>query len=392
MREYLLVMLVAAAVTYLLAGAFRTLAMRTGAMAAVRSRDVHTQPIPYFGGLAMLGGLAIAFWLALQLPFLGKHAAVAHDASAVLWAGLVICTVGALDDKYDMPALVKLGGQVLAAGVAVLQGVRIYWIPLPGRIYGVDDATSILVTVFFIAVCVNAINFIDGLDGLAAGVVAIGAGAFFAYSYVLAYEQDLVRATTASLITVATVGICLGFLGHNFHPAKMFMGDSGAMLLGLLMAMSAISFTGQIDPSSLEGDAGNILPAMLPILLPLAALALPLVDLVSAYIRRTKNGQYWFVADKQHLHHRLVARGHSHRGAVYLMYAWTAVSAVGLVTITLADDLYAVIIVAVALVAVIVFTTRPLRPAAALMTPGPEVVPEADEPGLLASPRGDDDA
>ncbi len=390
MREYLLVLLVAAAATYLLAGAFRSIAMRSGAMAAVRTRDVHTQPIPYFGGLAMLGGLAVALWLALQLPFLGRHAAVAHDASAVLWAGLVIGVVGALDDKYDMPALVKLGGQVLAAGVAVLQGVRIYWIPLPGRIYGVDDATSILITVFFIAVCVNAINFIDGLDGLAAGVVAIGSGAFFAYSYVLAYEQELVRATTASLITVATVGICLGFLGHNFHPAKMFMGDSGAMLLGLLMAMSTISFTGQIDPSALTGEAGSILPALLPILLPLAALALPLVDLVSAYVRRTRNGQYWFVADKQHLHHRLVARGHSHRGAVLLMYAWTAVSAVGLVSITLADDLWSVVVVAFALVAVIVFTTRPLRPATAMMGPGPDAVPEADEAGLL-EPAGPED-
>ncbi len=391
MREYLLVLLVAAAVTYLLAGAFRTIAVRTRAMATVRTRDVHTQPIPYFGGLAMLGGLAVAFWLALQLPFLGRHALVAHDATAVLWAGLVICVIGALDDKYDLPALVKLGGQVLAAGVAVLGGVRILWIPLPGRIYGVDDATSILITVVFIAVCVNAINFIDGLDGLAAGVVAIGSGAFFAYSYVLAYEQELVRATTASLITVATVGICVGFLGHNYHPAKMFMGDSGAMLLGLLMAMSTISFTGQIDPSALPGDTGDVLPALLPILLPLAALALPLVDLVSAYVRRTRNGQYWFVADKQHLHHRLVARGHSHRGAVLLMYAWTAVSAVGLVTITLADDLRSVILVAVALAAVIVFTTRPLRSSTAMMTAWPEVVPEADEPELVEFTGGDDD-
>ena len=245
MREYLLVLLVAAGTTYLLSGLARSLAVRTGALATVRSRDVHTQPIPYFGGLAMFGGLAVAFLLALQMPFLGRYTTVEHDAWAVLWAGLVITVIGVLDDKYDMPALVKLGGQVLAAGVAVLQGVRIYWIPLPNRIVALDDATSILITVFFIALCVNAVNFVDGLDGLAAGVVAIGSGAFFSYTYVLAYEQELVRATTASLITVATCGIAIGFLLHNFHPAKMFMGDSGAMLLGLLMAMSAISFTGQ---------------------------------------------------------------------------------------------------------------------------------------------------
>lgn len=383
MREYLLVLCVAALTTYLLAGAWRTIAVRTGAMATVRSRDVHTQPIPYFGGLAMLGGLGMAFWLALQLPFLGRHAAVAHDASAVLWAGLVICVIGALDDKYDMPALVKLGGQVLAAGVAVVGGVRIFWIPLPDSIFALDDATSILITVLFIALCVNAINFVDGLDGLAAGVVAIGSGAFFAYSYVLAYEQELVRATTASLITVATCGICVGFLGHNFHPAKMFMGDSGSMLLGLLMAMSAISFTGQIDTSALPEGSGDTLPALLPILLPFAALALPFLDLVLAYIRRTRNGQYWFVADKQHLHHRLVARGHSHRGAVLLMYAWTAVISVGLVTITLSDRSLAVWSVGLALVIVIIFTTRPLRPVAAVATPAPDIVPETDDPTLM---------
>ncbi|RMB58844.1 MraY family glycosyltransferase [Tessaracoccus antarcticus] len=389
MREYLLVLLVAATTTYLLAGLCRTIAVRTGAMATVRSRDVHTEPIPYYGGVAMLGGLAVAFWLALQLPFLGRHASVAHDASAVLWAGLVICVIGVLDDKYDMPALVKLGGQVLAAGVAVLQGVRIYWIPLPDRIVGLDDASSILVTFFFIALCVNAINFVDGLDGLAAGVVAIGSGAFFAYSYVLAYEQELVRATTASLITVATVGVCLGFLGHNFHPAKMFMGDSGAMLLGLLMAMSAISFTG-LDSSALPSAPGDILPALLPILLPFAALALPFLDLVLAYVRRTRNGQYWFVADKQHLHHRLVARGHSHRGAVLLMYAWTAVLSVGLVVITLSDEPYAVWVVGLALVAVIVWSTRPLRPVDALATPEPGVVTEADDPSLMKAGPHDD--
>ncbi len=392
MREYLLVLLVAATVTYLLAGACRTIAVRTGAMATVRARDVHTQPIPYFGGVAMLGGLAVAFWLALQLPFLGRHAAVAHDASAVLWAGLVICVIGVLDDKYEMPALVKLGGQVLAAGVAVLGGVRIYWIPLPNRIYGVDDATSILITVFFIALCVNAINFVDGLDGLAAGVVAIGSGAFFAYSYVLAYEQELVRATTASLITVATCGICLGFLGHNFHPAKMFMGDSGAMLLGLLMAMSAVSFTGQIDPSTLSDGSRDILPAMLPILLPFAALALPFLDLVSAYIRRTVNGQYWFVADKQHIHHRLVARGHSHRGAVLLMYAWTAVTSVGLVVITLSDNSLAVWAVALLTAALIVFTTRPLHPAIATSVPASLPIPDAEYTSLMEPAGQDDDA
>lgn len=373
MREYLLVLLVAIGTTHLLAGLCRSIAVRTGAMAQVRSRDVHTEPIPYFGGVAMFLGLAMAFLLAVQLPFLGRYAAVGHDATAVLLAGLIITVIGVLDDKYDMPALVKLGGQVLVAGVAVLQGVRIYWIPLPNSIVALDDATSILVTVVFIAVCVNAVNFVDGLDGLAGGIVAIGSGAFFSYTYVLAYEQELARATTASLITVATCGIAIGFLFHNVHPAKMFMGDSGSMLLGLLMAMSAISFTGQLDPGAIAQD-GNLLPALLPILLPLAALALPLLDLVLAWIRRTWNGQHVFAPDKHHLHHRLLARGHSHWGAVLLMYAWTALVSVGLVLVALIPGpwtLWALVAVAAL---VLVLTLRPVRSAPADLPVDTDVV------------------
>lgn len=358
MREYLLVLLVAAVTTYLLAGLCRLLALRTNTLAQVRARDVHRVAIPYFGGLAMLGGLALAFLLAVNMPFLSRNPAVAHDAMAVLWAGVVICVIGLLDDKFDLPALVKFGGQILAAGVAVMGGVRIYWIPLPNSIISLDPATSILVTVFFIALCVNAVNFVDGLDGLAAGVVAIGAGAFFSYTYLLAVEHGLARASTASLLTIVTCGICIGFLGHNFNPAKMFMGDSGAMLLGLLMAMSAISFTGQIDSSVLPNAGGQILPTLLPILLPFAALALPLVDLVLAYVRRTWAGQHWFVADKQHLHHRLIARGHSHRGAVFLLYSWTAVVSVGLVVMAMYQRTVVMITVVIIGVLVAMLTFR----------------------------------
>lgn len=363
MREYLLVLLVAAATTYLLAGLCRCLALRTNSLAQVRSRDVHTVAIPYFGGLAMLGGLAVGFLLAVNMPFLSRNPAVAQDAAAVLWAGLVICIVGVLDDKYDLPAMVKLGGQMLAAGVAVMQGVRIYWIPLPNSIFSPDSASSILLTMLFIALCVNAVNFVDGLDGLAAGVVAIGAGAFFSYTYLLAVEQGLARASTASLITVVTCGICLGFLSHNFNPAKMFMGDSGSMLLGLLMAMSAISFTGQIDSSVLPDGGGAVLPALLPVLLPFAAMALPFIDLILAYIRRTRAGQHWYVADKQHLHHRLLARGHSHRGAVFLMYGWTALVSFGLVLVAMSQRPAAIWIVAMLAVLVGVLTFWPVRSA-----------------------------
>ena len=333
MREYILVALVAAATTYLLSGVCRRIALRTGAVARVRDRDVHVIPIPYFGGVAMLLGVAAAFLLASQLPFLGSDILVRHDALAVIMAAAVICAVGVLDDIFELNALAKFAGQVLAAGIVVAQGVKMLWIPLKDSSIALDDTASIAITVFFIVLCSNAVNFVDGLDGLATGVVAIGAFAFFGYSYLLTVDQDLPRATTASLITVALAGACIGFLPHNFFPARMFMGDSGALLLGFLLATSTISMTGQIDYSQVNAGAGGLIPAYLPLVLPLAVLALPFLDLTLAFFRRTFAGQWWFVADKQHLHHRLLQRGHSHRRAVLVMYVWAALISFGVIVI-----------------------------------------------------------
>jgi UDP-GlcNAc:undecaprenyl-phosphate GlcNAc-1-phosphate transferase len=334
-REYLLVMLIAAVVTFLASGLCRRLAFRTGALAKVRDRDVHSIEMPYLGGLAMLVGVAAAILLAWQLPFLGRQAIVQQDSRAVLVAATVICIVGVLDDMFDLPPLPKFAGQVLAAGLAVALGVKMLWIPLPGQTVSLDGAASIAITVFFIVLCSNAVNFVDGLDGLATGVVGIGALAFFAYSYLLYWNQDLTRATTSSLITVTIAGACLGFLPHNFFPARMFMGDSGAMLLGLLLATSTISLTGQIDTSQLADGSGRLLPTVLPLILPLAILALPFLDLVLAFVRRTYAGRWWFVADKQHLHHRLLERGHSQRRAVLLMYGWSALVSFGVIALGL---------------------------------------------------------
>jgi UDP-GlcNAc:undecaprenyl-phosphate/decaprenyl-phosphate GlcNAc-1-phosphate transferase len=329
-REYLLVLCIAAAVTYLLSGVCRRLALRTGAMARVRDRDVHTIEMPYFGGVAMLAGVAAAILISWQLPFLGRLVTVQQDSRAVLVAAVVICLVGVLDDVFELPPLTKFAGQVFAAGIAVALGVKMLWIPLPNKIVSLDGTTSVAITVFFIVLCSNAVNFVDGLDGLATGVVGIGALAFFAYSYLLAYYNDLTRATTSSLVTVAIAGACLGFLPHNFFPARMFMGDSGAMLLGLLLATSTISLTGQIDISQLP-DGRGVVPTVLPLVLPLAILALPFLDLTMAFIRRTYAGKWWFLPDKQHLHHRLLERGHSQRRAVMLMYVWSALVSFGVI-------------------------------------------------------------
>ena len=345
MREYLLVMLTSGLTTYLLSGLCRQAALRWGAVAKVRSRDVHTVPIPYFGGVAMLGGVALACLLARNMPFLGRHLLVADDALTICLAGVVICAVGVVDDLLDLPALAKAAGQVLAAGIVVTGGVRMFWIPLPNSIIALGTPTSILVTVFFIVLCANAVNFIDGLDGLASGVVALWSLVFFSYTYLLAHEQDFVVATTTSLITAATAGACLGFLPHNWHPARMFMGDSGALLLGLLLATSTISLTGQIDSTALTARGGGLVPAYLPIVVPLMVLAIPFLDLVMGYVRRTWRGTWFFVADKQHLHHRLLQRGHSHMRAVLLMYLWTTVLTFGTVFIGLEQTWWAIVIV-----------------------------------------------
>ena len=168
--------------------------------------------MPYFGGIAMLLGVGAAILLAWQLPFLGRLQTVQQDSRAVLVAAVVICLVGVLDDIFELPPLAKFAGQVLAAGIAVALGVKMLWIPLPGQTVSLDGPASVAITVFFIVLCSNAVNFVDGLDGLATGVVCIGALAFFAYSYLLTVTQDLTRATTSSLITVVIAGVCLGFL------------------------------------------------------------------------------------------------------------------------------------------------------------------------------------
>ena len=361
MREYLLVLLVAAGVTYLVASLARRLALRFNAVALVRDRDVHTKPVPYFGGLAMLAGTTAALIVATNLPWLGRFELVQRDAWAVFWASALICTVGVLDDMVELGALAKFAGQVLAAGIVVLNGLKIYWIPLPVRIISLDDVTSIAVAVFVILFCVNAINFMDGLDGLAAGVVGIGAAAFFVYAYLLSFEQELVRATTSSLLTVALVGICVGFLPHNVHRARMFMGDSGSMLLGFLLATSMISLTGQLDPSRIDPTGNALISAYLPLILPVAAMALPFLDLVSAYIRRTIAGRLWFQADKQHLHHRMLTLGHSHRAAVSLLWLWSAVIAFGVVIIGLTDTWWSYVLLAGGLAFAALLTFRPGR-------------------------------
>ncbi len=341
MREYLTVFLVAVTVTYLLAVLAREIAIRFGAVAQVRDRDVHAEPIPYFGGIAMYGGLVAAYLVARNLPFLSRAPdQVLADAGMVLAAGGMVCALGVLDDLFELDALTKFGGQVLAAGFLVYNGVQFYYIWLPGNgLLTLDSAQAALATIFLVVATVNAVNFVDGLDGLAAGVIGLGAVGFFLFSYRLAAVNGESLAITAALLCAALAGACAGFVSHNFHPAAMFMGDSGSMLIGVVMAGSALTLTGNFPAvdfaASGDGGQASLLPVLLPILLPISILIVPFADLVLAVVRRTLRGQSPFAPDKHHLHHRLLEYGHSHRRAVLVMWLWAALIALGGVAVSL---------------------------------------------------------
>lgn len=339
MRAYLLLFAVAGSVTYLLTVVARELALRLGAVAKVRDRDVHDEPIPYMGGVAMLGGLAAAYLVARQLPFLANSQFVLHDAGVVLAAGALICVVGILDDVLELDALTKLGGQLLATAVLIYFNVQyIFFTKADGSQFSLDPAQSALLTGFVVVATINAVNFVDGLDGLAAGVVCIGAVAFFVFCYSLTRINGVDRATTAALLSVALAGSCVGFLVHNWNPARLFMGDSGSMLLGLVLSASAVSLSGQFSADQLSnGTHATLLPTLLPILLPITILIVPIADLVLAVVRRTRAGRSPFAPDKLHLHHRLLEIGHSQRIAVLIMWAWAALIAFGSVLASLYD-------------------------------------------------------
>lgn len=330
MREYLLCLLAAAAVTYLVTPAARALALKFGAMAEVRDRDVHEEPTPRWGGLAMLIGLVISILLATQLPLMSTIFSDNSQITALVAGVIIIVILGLVDDKIGLDAPTKLVGQILAAGTMAMQGVTLVWLPIQGT-YILDPTTSVFATVLIVLISINAVNMVDGLDGLAASIVGIGAAASFTYSYFLSVVNGYQRATLAALISATLMGICAGFLPHNWFRARIFMGDTGSMLIGYLMAASSIMLTGQIDPGGLTNE--SLLPAFLPIVLPLSILAIPLLDLLLAIFRRSRRGRSPFQPDKEHLHHRLLKLGHGQERAVLIMTAFTGVIAFSAVSL-----------------------------------------------------------
>lgn len=337
MREYLLTLCVTAAVTYLLTGPVRKFAIVAGAMPEIRARDVHREPTPRLGGIAMFFGLCAGLLVADHLTNLSEVFENSNEPRALLSGAAVIWLIGVLDDKFEIDALIKLGGQMIAAGVMVVQGLTILWIPLPGvGNVALTQWQGTLLTVALVVITINAVNFVDGLDGLAAGMVCIAAAAFFMYAYRIWYSYGIEAAAPASLFAAILMGMCLGFLPHNMHPARIFMGDSGSMLIGLVLAAGAISVTGQVDPDAMRLFSGSerntvhqMVPVYIPLLMPLTIIAIPAADLILAIVRRTWRGQSPFAADRGHLHHRLLEIGHSHSRAVLIMYFFSALIAFG---------------------------------------------------------------
>ena len=323
MREYLLTASLAATLCFLITPIVRSLAMSAGVYTSLRSRDVHTAITPRWGGLSMWVAMSITFLTVSHLPLVGKS--FGREATGIYLAGTFIMVLGALDDRYDLDALTKFAGQALAAGILLLHGVQILWLPING-ILTLPANIGQLLTVIFVMVVINAVNFVDGLDGLATGIVAICASCFFGFSYLLAVVNGFNRAGAPSLVTAVVIGMCIGFLPHNFHPAKIFMGDSGAMLLGLLLSSAAITLTGQIDANAITSQQSS--STLLPLLLPFTVLAIPLIDLGMAIVRRLLAGRSPFSADREHLHHRILNLGSSQRQTTVILYLWTAMFAV----------------------------------------------------------------
>lgn len=320
MVPYLVVFAASAVASFVTTPAVRRLSLRLGWIDRPSDRKVHPRPTPTAGGLAIFLGIAVGLGVSRLFPFLSRLFETSSDPDAALAAGLVILVLGVMDDTRGVSALGKLAGQVLAAGLLVLFGVQLLYFYFPGQgILVLSSDLAVPLTVLWVVAMVNAVNLIDGLDGLAAGMVAIGAVAFFAYMY--RAPGGGADPSTAALLSAVVAGSALGFLPWNFHPAKIFMGDSGAMLLGLMMGVATIAGVGRSATGPSGGDFAAI---AIPIAVPLLVLAVPFLDVLLAIVRRMRKGLGITHADKQHIHHRLLDIGHSHREAVLLMYLWSA--------------------------------------------------------------------
>ncbi len=331
-----LVGLVAAVVTAAVTPLVMRLARRLGAVDAPSDpRKVHTAPVPTLGGLAMVVGLLVGLGVAALRPEFGELFGSTSAPVGVLIGVALIAALGMLDDLFGLAPSVKLAGQIVASLGPVLFGVQLVYVWVPGLdVVAMAPDLGMPLTILLMVAMINAVNFIDGLDGLAAGVVAIASVAFFAFT-VVSGDMGVIESvpTAAPLVAALTAGVSLGFLVHNFHPARIFMGDTGSMTLGLLLASAGVSYIGRSTVPTYSDFAGSI-----PLLIPMLVLAVPFLDTAFAIVRRAYRRQPLSMADKGHLHHLLITFGHSHRRAVLVLYYWSALIAGGVVAMAALDD------------------------------------------------------
>jgi UDP-GlcNAc:undecaprenyl-phosphate/decaprenyl-phosphate GlcNAc-1-phosphate transferase len=324
---YVVLLVVAAASTWILTFPARRIAVQIGYVAQPDDRKVHQRVTPQAGGVAMFLGMLLTWAVAASIPGLDQlFRGPSLEALGLILAAAAIFVVGLIDDFRDMSAPAKVAGQVLAATILYFMGVTWFQfkVPLAGLVQLSPEWTPLLTALWVIAIT-NAVNLIDGLDGLAAGVVAIASGALAVYGLHLQYLGNLPPDNIGPLIAVVTCGICLGFLPHNFHPAKIFMGDGGALLLGLLMAASTMLIGGRSAGSvgGVAARSGQTYFFFAPLFIPFFILGVPIVDMAFAFVRRTANRTGFSTPDKNHLHHRLLRLGHGHRRSVLILWAWT---------------------------------------------------------------------
>jgi UDP-GlcNAc:undecaprenyl-phosphate GlcNAc-1-phosphate transferase len=318
---YGVILAVVAGTTYASLFAIRRLSMRLGAVVRPDERRVHERPTPTLGGVAMLLGVLVGMAVAWAMGAFDAVFEGSTEPLGLVLAAILIAGVGVIDDLRDVSAPAKLAGMVVAASVLVISGISIlvFRVPFAG-VFVLSTDWSYLLSVLWVVGMANAINLIDGLDGLAGGIVAIAAGTFFLYAHQLGGEGLLAVGNIGPLIAIVVLGACIGFLPHNIHPAKIFMGDGGALLLGLLMAASTMVVGGRTDRSF----SGSSFFFFAPLFIPLVILGVPVIDTLFAIIRRARHRSGISTADKGHLHHRLMDLGHGHRRSVFILWTWTA--------------------------------------------------------------------
>ncbi|MGH2596070.1 MAG: glycosyltransferase family 4 protein [Actinomycetota bacterium] len=385
MIAYLWVFLACAATTFASTPIVRRIVVRFGVISEPNDRTVHAVPTPTMGGLAMYAGLLVGLGVSRFLPFFSKMNHGSAEPLATFGTCTAIVILGAIDDKRGISALAKLTAQVFIGGLLILLGVQVvyFWLPGTAGIVSVSSDLAVPLTILWLALVVNAVNLVDGLDGLAAGMVAIAATAFFIY--MVRTPSLFGDASAAALLSTITVGVCVGFLPWNFHPARIFMGDSGAMLLGMLITIATLSGVGRNPYPPVGGDLAAIAGT---ILVPLLVLAIPFLDVALAIVRRTWRGKGIGQPDKEHIHHRLLDIGHSHRSAVLLMYLWSALISASALAVGLIDGRFAVGVIVLCAVALFLVTALPrlARWRGGADPPAPAQPPVEDARATVAEP------